>query len=154
MRAILLLGIILLGPAAHAETMHLVCIGAGSANKTAQRTVYSHNSRSGSSWATATGQRSEDFVDQIYVDIDGATGRIQMPPVMLPPIHGGNDGWMDIEKLSVSDREITGSVGVNFMNSPKLRIDRVSGILSLAGKAGNYAAQCSAYDPDKVKKAF
>ena len=154
MRPILFLGIALLGSAAQAQTMHLVCIGAGSANKAAQGSIYSHNSYSGSSLTTVTGQRSEEFVDQIYVDIDGTTGRIQMPPVMLPPIHGGKGGWMEIEKLAVSDREITGSVGVNFMNSPKLRIDRVSGILSIAGKAGNYAAQCSAYDPDKVKKAF
>jgi hypothetical protein len=150
----LLLGIALFGSAAQAETMHLICLGEGSANKPTQRNAYAQDSDGNGAWATVTGQRSQGFVDQVYVDIDGATGRIQMPPVMLPPIHGGKDGWMDIEKLSVSDREIIGSVGVNFMNSPKLRIDRVSGLLSLAGKAGNFTARCRAYDPDKVKRAF
>jgi hypothetical protein len=139
---------------AHAETLHLICMGEGAANKVTETNAYAGNSDGGTAWATVTGSRSQAFADQVNVEIDGPSGRIRMPRVMLPPIHGGKDGWMEIEKLVVNDQEITGSVGVNFMNSPKLRIDRVTGILSMAGKAGSFTGQCHPYDPDKVQRAF
>jgi hypothetical protein len=139
---------------AHSETIHLICIGDGAANKAAVTNAYAANSSGGSAWATVTDSRSESFNDQVNVDIDGASGRIRMPRIMLPPIHGGKNGWMEIEKLSVGDQEITGSIGVNFMNSPKVRIDRITGILSLSGKAGHFEGHCQPYNPDKIQRAF
>jgi len=139
---------------AQAETLHLICLGDGAANKATTSNAYAANNNGDSAWATVAGQRSEGFADQVNVEIDGGTGRIRMPRVMLPPIHGGKDGWMEIEKLNVGDQEITGSVGINFMNSPKLRIDRITGVLSLAGKAGHFEGRCQPYDPEKVQRAF
>jgi len=129
-------------------------MGGGAANKADMEQVYAGNSNGQSAWANVSRNRSEQFSEQVNVDIDGAAGRIRMPRIMLPAIHGGKDGWMDIEKLVVGEQEITGSVGVNFMNSPKLRIDRMTGILSLAGKAGHFTAHCEPYDPAKVERAF
>ncbi|WP_420138797.1 hypothetical protein [Sphingomonas sp.] len=154
MRLVLLSVLAFCASTAQAETLHLICVGDGAANKATQQNGYFHDSDGYSARAEVTGQRSQAFSDQADIEIEGSTGRIRMPRVMLPPIHGGKDGWMDIEKLSISDREITGSVGVNFMNSPKLRIDRITSMVSMAGKAGNFAGRCSAYDPDKAQRAF
>lgn len=139
---------------ASAESLHLICMGAGHANKDDDSYAYAGSSNGQTAWARMEGTTAVQFADQVNVDIDGATGRIRMPRTMLPPIHGGKDGWMDIEKLTIGEREITGSVGVNFINSPKLRIDRVTGVLSLAGKSGGFTGQCKPYDPATVQRAF
>jgi hypothetical protein len=73
---------------------------------------------------------------------------------MLPPVRGGEDGWFKIKSIEVSDREIIGSVSVNPLNNPKLRIDRYAGNISISGKAGDYTGQCRPYEPATEKRAF
>jgi len=94
------------------------------------------------------------FEDQVNIEIIDGVGKIRMPRTMLPRIRGGKDGWFEIENLKVGEREITGNAGVNFINSPKLRIDRMTGMISINGKSGSFAAQCKAYDPATTQRAF
>ena len=101
------------------------------------------------------GTRSQPFDDQVNVEIkDDDTGRIRMPRVMLPPVHGGDDGWMKLKDVKRSDREITATAAVNFINSPKVRLDRVTGRISIDGKAGNYSGECQKFDPAAMAKRF
>lgn len=95
------------------------------------------------------------FDDQVNIEInEDGTGKIRMPRAMLPRIRGGKDGWFEIEKIVKSEDEITGVVQVNFINSPKLRIDRIRGHVSISGKAGDYSGMCQPYDPKSVHRAF
>lgn len=71
---------------------------------------------------------------------------------MLPPIHGGSDGWFKLKDVKVTDRAITASAAVNFMNNPKVHIDRMTGTISINGKAGSYSGQCQAMDPNAQRK--
>ncbi len=73
---------------------------------------------------------------------------------MLPPIHGGDDGWFKLKSIEVTDREITASVAVSALNNPKLRIDRYTGMISISGKAGDFTGRCEKYDPATEHKAF
>jgi hypothetical protein len=73
---------------------------------------------------------------------------------MLPPIHGGNGGWFELKSLKTTDIEITGSAAVNFINSPKVRLDRTTGRISIAGKAGQYSGVCEPYDPATAPRKF
>ena len=77
-----------------------------------------------------------------------------MPRSMLPPIRGGEDGWFKIKSIEVSDREIIGSVAVNALNNPKLRVDRYTGAISISGKAGDFSGRCQKYDPATERRAF
>ncbi len=77
-----------------------------------------------------------------------------MPQTMLPTFRGGENGWFKIKNLEINETEMTGSVAVNFINNPKLRIDRVTGSISISGRSGHYAGQCARYDPDTVERAF
>ena len=77
-----------------------------------------------------------------------------MPRTMLPPIHGGDDGWFKLKNIKIKPNEITASVGVNFINSPKLRLDRYSGAISISGKAGDYSGQCQRFDPQQLERRF
>lgn len=69
-----------------------------------------------------------------------------MPRTMLPPLHGGTDGWFRLKNVTADARSIKASVAINFMNSPKVFIDRVTGVISISGKAGDYTGQCQAMD--------
>jgi hypothetical protein len=95
------------------------------------------------------------FDDQVNIEInDDNTGRIRLPRTMLPPIHGGNEGWFDLESIKKSDSEILASAGVSFINSPKVRIDRMTGLVSISGKAGSFSGECQPYDPATAQRKF
>lgn len=134
--------------------MELACMGGGAANKPTGTTLNAWNSNGEYASAQAYGSRSVGFQDQVNVSINGEQSRIRMPRSMLPSIRGGEDGWFKIKSIQVSDREITGSVAVNALNNPKLRIDRYTGNISLSGKAGDYTGHCERYDPATERRAF
>lgn len=85
---------------------------------------------------------------------DAEAGEIRLPRVMLPAIRGGKDGWLTLSKVRVSDREILASASVNPLNNPKVRVDRITGSITISGKAGNYVGQCRKYDPNSAERAF
>ena len=141
--------------------LDLVCGGSGTANKT---TVITGNSNttytgsggfvSGSSNATVYGTRQQGFGDQVALFIQGGEGRIRMPRAMLPALRGGEDGWFKLGNLEIKPNEITATVRVNFMNKPKLRIDRYTGAISISGKAGDYSGRCQHFVPEEAKRQF
>ena len=139
---------------AWASDLYLVCLGAGSANRQQSSSAYLRDNYGNSAWGQVVGTRTVPFDDQVNVEIVGEEARIRMPRTMLPPLHGGEDGWMKVKKLEINEREITGSVAVNFINSPKLRIDRMTGTISLNGKSGDYSGRCQSYDPSTAKPQF
>lgn len=134
--------------------INLVCLGGGAANKTTSTQAYARDSNGNSSTANVIGNRSVPFDDQVNLWIEAGDGRLRMPRSMLPTIHGGDGGWFKIKSIKVTDSEITGSVAVNFINNPKLRIDRYTGAISISGKAGDFIGRCEKYDPAETERAF
>lgn len=138
-----------------AETLHLVCLGAGSANGQATSSAYLHDNYGNSAWGEVVASRTVPFADQVDVEIDDDDeGRIRMPRTMLPPLHGGENGWMKLKKVKRTDTAITGTAAVNFINSPKVHIDRRTGTISINGKAGSYSGECQRYDPATATRKF
>lgn len=144
---------------ASAQPLNLTCMGGGTANKVTVTNVYGSNSGSGSVGttpysysgsgnATAYGRRQQGFADQVDIRLFGGDDRIRMPRTMLPPIHGGSDGWFRLKDVVADARSVRAKVAVNFMNSPKLFIDRVTGTISISGKAGDFSGQCEAVSND------
>lgn len=129
-------------------------MGSGAANKADVRTMNARNNSGDYASGQSFGTRSVGFGDQVNLWVDGSEGRIRMPRSMLPPIHGGDDGWFKLKSISVTDREITGSAAVNALNNPKVRIDRYTGMISISGKAGDFTGKCQKYDPATEKRAF
>lgn len=94
------------------------------------------------------------FEGQIDVEIDGNVGRIRMPRALLPPAHGGKDGWFALKALATNDREITATVPLNFLSAPKLRLDRISGQIEIEGAKGFFSGQCESYNPARTVRKF
>lgn len=134
--------------------LDLLCFGGGSANRPTVGTINAWNSDGDSANATIVGQRSQGFGDQVSLHMQGQDGRFRMPRTMLPPIHGGDDGWFKLHNIKYAPNEITASVAVNVLNNPKLRLDRYTGTISVSGKAGNYTGQCQRYDPSQMQRQF
>jgi hypothetical protein len=154
----LALGLVALAISASAQEtgnrLSLICAGGGYANKADQSTARAWNNNGDSATATVQSRSRVGFEDQAQVWIEGQEGRIRMPPSMLPPIRGGEDGWFKLSSIEITENEIRATVKVNPINNPKLRLDRLTGAISLSGKAGNYAGQCQKFDPAAVQRRF
>ncbi|MCP3733214.1 hypothetical protein M9978_22680 [Sphingomonas sp. MG17] len=145
---------LLAAQAATASRLDLVCLGAGSANQPDVRNGSAVDSNGNMAWGQSVGQRAVPFDDQVNLWVVQSEGEIMLPRVMLPIIRGGKNGWFKLKDLVITDREITGSAAVNPFNNPKVRVDRITGTISIAGKAGNYSGRCQRYDPATEKRAF
>lgn len=137
-----------------ATDLHLICGGGGSATRVNSTNVYASDSNGNSGTATITSRGSQDFEDQINVEIVNGAGRIRLPRTMLPPIHGGEGGWMRLMDIRETPNEITAKAVVNFMSRPNIRIDRISGTISISGRVGQFSGSCEAYDPEQVRRRF
>lgn len=138
-------------------------MGGGTANKVAA--VNAHTNVYGSGMVGTTpyngnaygnttfyGTRQQGFEDQVDIRLFGGDDRIRMPRTMLPPLHGGDGGWFKLKNVVADARSIQASASVNFMNNPKVYIDRVTGTVSISGKAGDFSGQCQVVSSDAPAK--
>ena len=136
-----------------AESMTLSCDGQGSVAATQSTTVnqYDYKTKENKTGIVQT-QVRRPFSGSGTVEISSGTGRMRIPDPMIPALMSGDsNGWYPIENLFINDQEITGVVHINFLSQPKLRIDRMTGKLSMTGGAGDFSADCSAQDVSKKK---
>jgi hypothetical protein len=158
-----MLFLLLAAQVAAQQPLNLTCFGGGVANKPAVATVNSYGSFSGnvgttpvygnaSGSSTIVGQRQQGFDDQVDVRLFGGDDRIRLPRTILPPVHGGADGWFKLKDVVADGRSIHAKAAINFINSPKVYIDRVTGSISISGKAGDYTGQCQAVPADAPAK--
>ena len=158
-----MISVLILAQLAAAEPLNLTCFGGGTANKVAVTSIHGSNSGSGnvgatpysyngSGNATVTRMRQQGFEDQADIRLFSGDDRIRMPRTMLPPLRGGKDGWFKLKDVVADARSIHASVAINFINHPKLFIDRVTGTISISGKAGDFAGQCQAMSSDAPAK--
>lgn len=143
-----------LTPQAAEGRFDLVCLGAGSASRADVRNSSAMDSNGNMAWGQSVGRREVPFDDQVNLWVAGAGGEIRLPRAMLPVLRGGKDGWFKLKNVQVGDREITASASVNPLNNPKVRIDRITGTISISGKAGDYSGRCQRYDPATATRAF
>lgn len=134
--------------------LNLICGGQGAANKTTTSNVRAWGNDGSQAGATVNSTQSVNFGGEVALWIEGTDGRIRVPEAMLPKIRGGEKGWFRLKSIIVTENEITASVVVNFLNSPKLRLDRMSGAISLSGSAGDFGGNCLKFDPDAVERKF
>jgi hypothetical protein len=145
------------------QPLQLTCFGAGTANKVKVATIDSDSeisgtvgttpySGSGSETSTVYSSCQQGFSDQVDVRLFNGDDRIRLPRTMLPLLRGGSGGWFKLKNVVADGRSIRASAAVNFMNNPKVFIDRVTGTISISGKAGDYSGQCQVIDANAPPK--
>lgn len=154
LRIILIAGCTIISGAASAETTSLVCLGAGSGNRASSAYAFGGDSNGNTGWGQVVSQRAVPYDDQVNIELSEAGAKIRMPRALLPALRGGKDGWFVVKDLRRSEGEITGTIKVSIVNSPKLRLDRMTGHISISGKTGDYTGRCEPYDPKAAKPKF
>lgn len=96
--------------------------------------------------------RQQGFREQVDIRLFGDDDRIRMPRTMLPAIRGGKGGWFKLKNVVADERSIRASAAVNALNNPNVFIDRVTGTISVSGKAGDFTGQCEAMRTDLPAK--
>ena len=129
------------------QPLNLTCVGGGTASKP----TYADIEGDGGS-ATITSRHDQHIDDQTDIRLFNGDDRIRLPRTMLPPLHGGSDGWFKLKNDNADVRTIRANAAVNLMNNPKVYIDRVTGTISISGRAGDYSGQCEAIDPNAPTK--
>jgi hypothetical protein len=96
--------------------------------------------------------RQQGFEDQVDLKLFNGDDRIRLPRTMLPPIHGGDGGWFKLKDVVADARTIKAKAAVNFMNNPNIYVDRMTGTITISGKAGSYSGQCDVVPVDAQAK--
>jgi hypothetical protein len=138
-----------------ANDVNLSCQGQGSVMATQTTTVnqFQPGNPGHNKTGVATTQTRRPYTGTGTVEIKTGTARMRVPDAMVPALmSGGTEGWYPIEELSMGEREIIGVVHINFLSQPKMRIDRITGKITLVGGAGDFAGDCSAVDVNAKPK--
>ncbi len=141
--------------AALANDLTLSCQGQGSVivNQTTTVNQFQPGNAGHNKTGVATTQTRRPFTGAGTVEIKTGVARMRVPDPMIPALmSGGTEGWYPIEELNMGEREITGVVHINFLSQPKMRIDRLTGKLTLSGGAGEFSGDCSAVDANAKPK--
>lgn len=156
MRSVAIAGLFaLVATSANAEAFNLVCDGVG--DRLVRSTGFATATGSGGSASGTINSYSVGQSDQtLTIEIDGSTGRVRPPIDIVPPLHGGGqDGWWNLTDISVSDDQITARFHLNWLNNPRITIDRHTGHISLVGYTfTRFEGGCRPFDPSPAARQF
>lgn len=132
------------------EHLALICYGSGRHSEARPDTGYQWDAdknryvpRSGYTWS------EQDYNTSVTIEIDGNQGRIRPASNMVPPLHSGaQDGWYDLNNLSVSRDFVRAEFRFSGLNKPKLTIDRRAGHIQIEGLTP-FDGECHAMDSDR-----
>lgn len=96
-----------------------------------------------------TGQTGKRANDSVTIEITDQAKRIAVPQTIVPTVNGGGaDGWWQLADVVVTDTEITAKFSFNFINKPKVRIDRRTGriVIDALGASG-FSGTCRPFEP-------
>jgi hypothetical protein len=158
-----MISLLVFAAAAAQQPLNLTCMGNGTAKKATTATVHHNATVSGfagttmingtaSGTSTVVIPHDEQFSDQVDVQLFSGNDRIRLPRTTIPTFHGGSDGWFRLKDVVADSRSIHAKAYVNFLNNPKVYIDRVTGTISIAGSDGDYSGQCQAVDANAPTK--
>ncbi|SEL06979.1 hypothetical protein SAMN05216359_10538 [Roseateles sp. YR242] len=117
------------------DRLSLVCFGEGEHTTYESHSGLEYNNDK-KKYETAERLESEKkkFQTAVSLEIDGGNGRIHLEKVMIPPLNsGGSEGWWPLRDLRVEPDAISGHFKLNALNSPTIRIDRRTGLITVKG---------------------
>ena len=154
----LLLALILAAAPAQAlaESLNLVCSGTGTWPDI-ERSSGMAFSGNRSAWGSGTSYSVARDTQQFRVEVSDSSGRIKVPRVMVPQLNGGGtaDGWWTLKDVSVGQDRITGQFSFNWLNNPKVIIDRRTGEIDVKGSYHfSFNGQCDAAPVEPEARRF
>jgi hypothetical protein len=135
--------------------LELMFSGSGTvtASQTSFENTYNYKTKSYQS-GTVTSTGKKPFTGSGFIEITGNMARIKLPSAMKPLISSDQSGWFAVNDFFMNDTEITGIVKINGLNKPKLRIDRSTGIITVANGLNDFTGSCELVTHDPAKRKF
>ena len=139
----------------HAQGMtSLVCQGSGSVleSKVSNSMEYDQKSHSYTKSTSRSSTGHLPISGSVNVEISGSSVRLKLPHEMVPPMNSEESGWFTLVDTFVGDKEITGTLHLNFANKPKVRVDRMTGQISIANGLEDFSGNCNKIDTNSGPK--
>lgn len=146
---LIFLGLLLISVGVNAQDATiLLCQGSGSVleSKVSNGMEYDEKAHSYTKTTTTSTTDHRSFSGSANVEISGNTVRMKLPHELVPPLNKAQDGWFTLENIFLGDQEITGVLHLNAFNKPKVRIDRITGQLSLSSGFQDFNGGCNKID--------
>lgn len=129
---------------AEPSSLTLQCTGIVSRMEDESRTVGAAVDNRGNAVGAATETEAvRDREAIVDFELAGSVARIRLPSFMRPALSSAKNGWHEVRNLAVTERMISGDVKLNFADTSRFEIDRVTGVLLT--KKG-FRAQCAPVD--------
>lgn len=136
--------------AAPDDGINLICFGVGEKITSEYQSglvwdKYDHKYRTRD--GITTGMKQMDTAVTIQISDDD--GRIRLPKTLVPPISSGGDDqhWWQLQDIQLSSSQISAGYRLNGLNHPKLRIDRMTGEITIKGFGQDFHGRCDKIDP-------
>lgn len=144
----------LCGNAYAAEEISLHCSGSGIAKDTQTSTVDTeHLGARDHEISTVQSITKRNYTGTADVKIGPGFARLRPPEAMLPTFNSvEDDGWLDIQELSMNESQITGEVSFNLFNKPDIKINRLTGEIVISGMGTDFQGECEAIDHNAKPK--
>ena len=152
MKRLLIMVGIFLATSAFGEDLTLVC--SGEAIVTEKTTVKSNEiplnpGDTLTDGVTFTGKRNMNAVLTFYINEEQTEGWVKVPRSMRPAF--SRKDKFSLTKLSVGESEINAKFKINFMNQPKIVINRNTGFIEYNGMGASFSGACEKIDVAKKK---
>ena len=152
MKKLLIMVGIFLATSVFGEGLTLVC--SGEAIVTEKTTVKSNEiplnpGDTLTDGVTFTGKRNMNAVLTFYINEEQTEGWVKVPRSMRPAF--SRKDKFSLTKLSVGVSEINAKFKINFMNQPKIVINRNTGFIEYNGMGASFSGACEKIDVAKKK---
>ena len=138
---------------AAATDLNLICTGRAETEDSSP-TITTTYSQSGTSYSGGSETVVKGMTDTLALKVVTDGGEARLPQIIRPPFGSNRDGWYSLKKVLWADNEITARVRYNGIASAKLRLDRITGMVTVDGSAGRFSGTCAPYDPATVNRKF
>jgi hypothetical protein len=99
---------------------------------------------------STTGRRP--FNGAVNVEIVADSVRMRLPHEIMPALNSARDGWFTLNDVFVGEKDITGTLEPNTVNRAKVRMDGMTGKLTLASGLEEFDGACNKFDTNSGQK--
>lgn len=153
MRTILAAAIVAAASPAYAVDLSLACDGRASVSGAETASAQTTDSNGYTSTSTVNVPTTYSAAERLRVEFKGDTGRILIPRMILPALRTGGmgDGWWELREVEIGESTISSRFVLNFLNKPKVKIDRTTGDIDISGMGIAFRGVCEKIDPTEKK---
>jgi hypothetical protein len=136
-----------------ADTLQLHCPGSGVATDIENTTVVGRDSDHNRSTGVVQTHKTRPFEGVVELKIEMGGAKIRIPPGMYPSVYvSDKTDWLQVKEISMDEREIRGKFKITILSKPDLRIDRVTGEITVSDSSVNFTGSCEKVDTEAMPK--